>query len=133
MSDWQPIETAPKDGTKFDVWIPDAFGGHRMCDLSFNFRGKLRKNGMLTEADMPRWPTHWMPISKPPVQFCQVCNSEMTFPHDHKPDLSGIDDGPPIGCVYRKKAAPKPSSELARIRAQAWQTRRARYGAHGHR
>ena len=65
--DWQPIETAPKDGTKFDAWIPDNFGGHRMCDMSFNTRGKLRRYGLLSDDELPRWPTHWMPLPAPPV------------------------------------------------------------------
>lgn len=59
----RPIETAPRDGTKFDVWVPDSFGGHRMTDLSFNARGQLRQHGLLTLADLPKWPTHWMPSS----------------------------------------------------------------------
>ena len=63
---WMPIETAPNDGSKFDVWVPDAFGGHRMCNLSLNQRGKLRQHGLLTDADLPRWPTHWMPVPGPP-------------------------------------------------------------------
>jgi hypothetical protein len=58
---WRPIATAPKDGSKFDVWVPDAFGGHRMTDLSFNSKGQLRQHGLLTPAERPRWPTHWMP------------------------------------------------------------------------
>jgi ABC-type phosphonate transport system ATPase subunit len=57
---WRTMDSAPKDGTKFDVWIPDAFGGYRMTDMSFNQNGKLRHNGLLTEAELPRWPTHWM-------------------------------------------------------------------------
>ncbi len=64
---WQPIETAPKDGTKFDAWVPDAFGGYRMAGLSFNTRGKLRQHGLLTEADLPRWPSHWRPLPEPPA------------------------------------------------------------------
>jgi hypothetical protein len=66
MSEWQPIETAPKDGTPFDAWVPDAFGGRRMTGLSFNWRGKLRQHGLLTAKELPRWPTHWMPLPEPP-------------------------------------------------------------------
>lgn len=66
MSDWQPIETAPKDGTPFDAWVPDAFGGRRMCGLSFNAKGRLRQHGLLTDTELPRWPTHWMPLPAPP-------------------------------------------------------------------
>jgi hypothetical protein len=64
---WLPIETAPKDGTKFDAWVPSAFGGHRMCNLSFNHKGQLRQHGLLTAADLPRWPTYWMPLPETPA------------------------------------------------------------------
>jgi hypothetical protein len=64
---WQDIASAPKDGTKFDAWVPDAFGGHRMTSLSVGPRGNLRQNGSLTSADLPRWPTHWRLIPAPPA------------------------------------------------------------------
>ncbi len=63
---WQPIATAPKDGTKFDVWVPDAFGGYRMTGLSFDRRGRLRPARLLTAAELPRRPTHWQPLPTPP-------------------------------------------------------------------
>lgn len=37
------------------------------------------------------------------------------------------------GQAPRKKMATKPAEEMARIRAQAWATRRAKYGERGHR
>lgn len=56
------------------------------------------------------------------------------FPHDHRPDLSGLDDGPCLpGRAPRKKAHPKTPEEYRDIRARAWATRRATYGQHGHR
>lgn len=54
------------------------------------------------------------------------------FEHDHRPDGSGLDDGPPL-YPTRKKAAPKPAEDVAEIRARAWETRRSKYGPHGHR
>ena len=63
---WRGIESAPKDGTPFDAWVPDAFGGRRMTGLSFNRRGQLRQHGLLTAAELPRWPTHWMPLPPAP-------------------------------------------------------------------
>lgn len=65
---------------------------------------------------------------------CPICNVSGGFPHDHKPDLSGLDDGPYLPrCAPRKKPSPKPPKEIARIRAAAWASRRALYGQYGHR
>lgn len=66
------------------------------------------------------------------MNTCPQCYCEMFFPHDHQPDDTGMDDGPPID-PPRKKAAPKPVDVVAAIRRQAWETRRAKYGQHGHR
>jgi hypothetical protein len=63
---WREIESAPRDGTTFDAWVPDSFGGRRMTSLSFDRRGQLRQDGLLTKAELPRWPTHWMPLPSPP-------------------------------------------------------------------
>jgi hypothetical protein len=66
MSEWQPIETAPKDGTNILAWGPHGTG----C-LVVGF----------DEAVHPAWPwhtldglnyslttfTHWMPLPAPPV------------------------------------------------------------------
>lgn len=30
---WQPIETAPKDGTVIDVWLDSWTGPERVCDV----------------------------------------------------------------------------------------------------
>jgi hypothetical protein len=59
---WQPIETAPKDGTTVDLW-----SGHhqrRWADCCWN-DGKwwVYNNGYEPyEFD----PTHWMPLPEPP-------------------------------------------------------------------
>lgn len=59
------------------------------------------------------------------VAFVQACIAA-AIP-DHKPDLSGLDDGPYLpGCAPRKKPAPKTTEELREIRAKAWATRHAR-------
>lgn len=56
MSEWQPIETAPRDGTiilSFDTsaGIP--------IDLAHWLNGTWRDDG--------GEPTHWMPLPSPPV------------------------------------------------------------------
>lgn len=65
------------------------------------------------------------------VMICPICNFETVFEHDHKPDNSGLDDGPDI-VAPRKKVEPKPQEVVAEIRARAWATRRAKYGDRGH-
>ena len=71
---WQPIETAPKDGTLVDLWAVSEHSpeGRRLPDCYW-------AKGMLTPRDMPeRWrgrgmpvnhlnwqPTHWMPYPDP--------------------------------------------------------------------
>lgn len=62
---------------------------------------------------------------------CEVCGGFTTRAHDHRPDDTGLDDGPPLPA--RKRPAPKPVDEIRAIRARAWATRRQTYGQHGHR
>ena len=65
-------------------------------------------------------------------EFCKTCGGALTWQHDHRPDNTGLDDGPPLS-GYTKRAAPKSPEMLSEIRARAWATRREKYGAHGHR
>lgn len=59
---WQPIETAPKDGTKVliyhirDKWMICA--GHWPCNSywSESYASNIKLNN----------PTHWMPLPEPP-------------------------------------------------------------------
>lgn len=65
---------------------------------------------------------------------CATCGQVLGWPHDHKPDQSGLDDGPWLpGRAPRKKAAPKSAKEVSETRKRAWATRRVKYGPHGHR
>lgn len=65
------------------------------------------------------------------AELCPVCGVETTFQHDHKPDNTGLDDGPELHPA-RKKPPPKSPEAIADIRARAWATRRAKYGERGH-
>lgn len=61
--------------------------------------------------------------------WCDVCSASTSFVHDHRPDNSGLDDGPWLpGQQPRKKPAPKSPDEMAAIRAKAWATRRKALG-----
>jgi hypothetical protein len=76
---WQPIETAPRDGTIIDVWL----GNVSKSDADFycspgtrrspawSWRGdRFRPLGGLPGFEMMTTfvkPTHWMPLPNPPT------------------------------------------------------------------
>lgn len=66
--DWRSFETAPKDGSRIDLWAVNVFGeGKRFPDCHWSpFGGTFRWIG-LREDSRQRWKaTHWMPIPAPP-------------------------------------------------------------------
>lgn len=60
MSEWQPIETAPRDGTHFLTYRPD-----RIQEAWWKSDSELGGFGF-TYAGYS-FPTHWMPLPKPPI------------------------------------------------------------------
>lgn len=76
MSEWQPIETAPKDGTIILVsdkrsvsaayWglAPRASG---LVDRNYPWTMLDETNGLNGWMDGPSGPTHWMPLPAPPT------------------------------------------------------------------
>jgi hypothetical protein len=68
---WQPIETAPRDGTKFDLWIER--DSYRVTDAYWSdlqgwwcTDGDYGPEEPLPLAIVPA-PTHWMPLPAPPA------------------------------------------------------------------
>ena len=92
MSEWQSIETAPKDGSVIDLWIegankasvrfyaPNTIPGKRdgnfygrACDFRWESRPPNRANwypigGLGYPLSPDVTPTHWMPLPLPPAQ-----------------------------------------------------------------
>lgn len=81
MSAWQPIETAPKDGTVIDLWVDDPqWGATRECDMRWIKHTRYYRNGRTEDVEGWGWPgldepdflsdgkpTHWMPVPEPPA------------------------------------------------------------------
>lgn len=72
--DWQPIETAPKDGESVLLYFPDGAPwnegnigiGFWAGDGSDNWYASECDSHNMT-ADGQRNPTHWMPLPVPPI------------------------------------------------------------------
>jgi hypothetical protein len=72
---WQPIESAPFDGTIIDVWLGDADddevsfyctpGTRRSCGWRWH-QWKFRPVTGLGVPVVTVRPTHWMPLPEPP-------------------------------------------------------------------
>jgi hypothetical protein len=83
-SSWQPIETAPKDGTTIDLWlgnhrVADAWWGRpehscgemgRHCDNHPSYDGWCDVFGYVTGPDGHESgePSHWQPLPAPPKE-----------------------------------------------------------------
>lgn len=62
---WQDISSAPKDGTRIDVWVPGII--ERSPNTFWNKReGVWESHTGLYFTDPA--PTHWMPLPSPPTQ-----------------------------------------------------------------
>ncbi len=59
--------------------------------------------------------------------ICRACGGALRgdIVHDHREDMTGLDDGPYLpGRAPRKKPAQKSPEEMRLIRARAWATRK---------
>jgi hypothetical protein len=70
MSDWQPIETAPRDGTTVrlgHVMDPGSMKENTICPTRGSFEnGRWELDSFFTCTDrmLRRIPTHWKPINQ---------------------------------------------------------------------
>ena len=65
---WQPIETAPRDGTLIDLWA-----GERIANCAWNVPSKCWGERIGVGSGWKYWavvldPTHWMPLPAAPDQ-----------------------------------------------------------------
>ncbi|WP_201838859.1 DUF551 domain-containing protein [Microvirga zambiensis] len=81
---WQLIETAPKDGTRVLVYLPDGKQAVAWWELEFEpilwdqSREDSKYRSAWTDGTMASWaceemrelnPTHWMPLPEPPASL----------------------------------------------------------------
>ena len=72
MGNWQPIETAPKDETEILVHCINYEGESEGCYVARFFQNEwrtianIRLNCDDVDISDSVYPTHWMPLPKPP-------------------------------------------------------------------
>ena len=64
MTEWQPIETAPKNGTRIIVYRPEGYETSYVPSIGEDFWHK----GLEKWANSNKYqrPTHWQPLPGPP-------------------------------------------------------------------
>jgi hypothetical protein len=104
---WQPIETAPKDGTLILTvvagWQPGIF---RWDEIG---RWTPDPESFLNASDLGEWidgneynPTHWMPLPTGPTKIAALDMSEQPMGDPHPVDL--VKNGQCVYCGYRHGA-----------------------------
>lgn len=68
MSEWQPIETAPRDGREIIAYRPFAFkhGDAAICVCRSTAEKHFAWDGGENYTDRANTATHWMPLPEPP-------------------------------------------------------------------
>lgn len=77
MSEWQPISTAPKDGTMILLYRPNAYEWGKVTPGKWNEQKYSKKPNPYWEiwlkiggiSEAREWiPTHWMQLPPPPKE-----------------------------------------------------------------
>ena len=72
MSEWQPIETAPRDSGPLLFFLKDSHLGSRIhCGTFIGQDKKTMLIGGYFSYDVPT-PTHWQPLPDPPTDLGDV-------------------------------------------------------------
>jgi hypothetical protein len=74
VNEWQPIETAPKDGARIDIWVEwtskTGVRGKRIPNCYWHRKANAWKTDCYYKDGWCHWrgekPTHWMPLPEPP-------------------------------------------------------------------
>jgi hypothetical protein len=76
--EWQPIASAPKDGTRIDIWAhwPEHDRRERTTDAYWN--GRCWQLGQYNEMQFVHRPaaTHWRPLPAPPAMLSATPSSD---------------------------------------------------------
>lgn len=69
MTPWQPIETAPRDGTPLLGFVPSYYQGKGGICLLIWLKNAREPDGHWYDGHAFKTdPTHWMPLPEPPKE-----------------------------------------------------------------
>lgn len=93
-SRWQPIETAPRDGTQIlvGVWVAGYFKGSESRWSCWTI-GQHGSGDFGCDGEWGDEPTHWMPLPPPP----DAAHNDIALTHSEAYDLANADDRQAIG------------------------------------
>ena len=113
MSEWQPIETAPRDGSDVLIWCDTG----KICIAHFDYATFAWWSDLSTR-ECPD-PTHWMPLPAPPAEVVQLRKEEgkaRPGPNMKRPKTWGD--------VYRKYLRRGYDQTYADYAANKWERRK---------
>jgi len=90
---WQPIASAPKDGTRVDLWrVSTVFGlqEDRLTDCWFSEGGWRRDEGKYGNPTVSGKVTHWMPVAVAPGSASAPIADEPTKPRAPMLRIAGV-------------------------------------------
>lgn len=71
MTEWKPIETAPKDGTEILGWLKEgkwAVVSFKVTKSYCHWNREFRDSENWWKDNVTCTPTHWMPLPNPPKE-----------------------------------------------------------------
>lgn len=75
MGEWRTIDSAPKDGTYFLVYLPGFIAPNIVC-YSDEDKEFMDAGGNIKVYLSYAKPTHWMPLPAPPTETAKQLESE---------------------------------------------------------
>lgn len=80
--EWRPIETAPRDGSPFMLWVAEGeTGPHVFATVSITSEGQWWDDSTGDQIEPISFATHWRPLGPTPTEGNSPVPQECALPH----------------------------------------------------